>query len=247
MPTHSQKPSTTPTAVRAEHVTVRFGAHAVVSDLSFTIDEGSFAAIIGPNGSGKSTLMRALLGLIPHEGTVQLLGGTSRRAYGRIGYVPQAFHADQNIPMTVGEFLGLVRPPHMPRSSIKEALGEVGLNPTLLQGASLHTLSGGQRQRVLIARAILCKPDILFLDEPSAGVDIQGEETLYEILHHIQSEHGTTIVMISHEIDLVIKHVTQVLCLNNCLVCSGTPKETLTTATINKTFGTHYTHHPHHD
>ena len=249
MPVSSKKPSTQ-TAICAEHVTVRYGAHAVIDDLSFTIEEGSFAAIIGPNGSGKSTLMRALLGLQMFEGTIELLGNAARRAYGRIGYVPQSFHADSTIPMTVGEFLNLARAPHIPRHSIKEALGEVGLNPTLIERASLHALSGGQRQRALIARAILCKPTLLFLDEPSAGVDIQGEETLYEILHHIQSEHGTTIVMISHEIDLVAKHVTQVLCLNNCLICSGPPKTALTDAAMNKTFGTHYRHHtihPHHD
>lgn len=246
MPASSKKPSTQ-TAIRAEHVTVRYGAHAVIDDLSFSIDEGSFVAIIGPNGSGKSTLMRALLGLQAFEGTIELFGQETARTYGRIGYVPQSFHADPTIPMTVGEFLNLARAPHIPRHSVKEALGEVGLNPTLIERMSLHTLSGGQRQRALIARAILCKPDLLFMDEPSAGVDMQGEETLYEILHHIQSEHGTTIVMISHEIDLVAKHVTQVLCLNNCLVCSGPPKTALTSATINKTFGTHYKHHPHHD
>jgi len=242
MPASSKKHST-PAAIRAKGVTVRYGTHIVIRDLSFSIDEGAFAAIIGPNGSGKSTLMRALLGLIPYEGRIELLGNVPQRAYGRIGYVPQSFYADPHIPMDVGEFLNLARPSHIPRHSIKEALGEVGLNPTLMQYASLHTLSGGQRQRVLIARAVLCKPDLLFLDEPSAGVDIQGEETLYEILHHIQSDHGTTVVMISHEIDLVVKHVTQVLCLNNCLVCSGPPREALTASAMQKTFGSHYSRH----
>ena len=110
----------------------------------------------------------------------------------------------------------------------------------------MHTLSGGQRQRVLIARAILHRPDILFLDEPATGIDIHGEQTFFEILHHLNKEHATTIVLISHEIDLVAKHVNHVLCLNHELVCSGPPAKALSDSTIKKTFGSHIATHDHH-
>lgn len=225
---------------------MHFGAVTVFEHLSFTIHAGEIAAIIGPNGAGKSTLMRAMLGLVPYQGTIELQGERPRRARRRMGYVPQRLNIDRAVPLTVGEFLDLARPVSLPHSARHEALGEVGLNPATMAAASFHTLSGGERQRVLIARAIQHRPDILFLDEPSSGIDIHGEQTFFEILHHLNHEHGTTIVLISHEIDLVARHVTQVLCLNHGLVCAGPTKSTLTPDAIASTFGSNYTSHHHH-
>jgi zinc transport system ATP-binding protein len=232
-------------AIKAEKCTVRFGRVNVFENLSFSIAPGAISAIIGPNGSGKSTLMKAMLGLIDYEGSIEVLGHHPKKSYGHVGYVPQQFTMDSTVPITVGEFLDLARREHLPRTVLHEALGEVGLNPVVVSRASMHTLSGGQRQRVLIARAILHRPEILFLDEPASGVDIHGEQTFFEILHHLNKEHSTTIVLISHEIDLVAKHVNHVLCLNHGLVCSGPPAKALTKERIEETFGSNYEMHDH--
>lgn len=233
-------------AVFVERCSVRFGSVTVFENLSFTIPSGAIAAVIGPNGAGKSTLMRAMLGLVPYHGTIELQGVRPLRARSRMGYVPQRITIDRAVPLTVGEFLDLARPASLPHSVRHEALGEVGLNPAVMAAASFHTLSGGERQRVLIARAIQHRPDILFLDEPSSGIDIHGEQTFFEILHHLNREHGTTIILISHEVDLIARHVTQVLCLNHGLVCAGPTKTALTPDTIAQTFGPNYTSHQHH-
>ena len=100
-------------------------------------------------------------------------------------------------------------------------------------------------QRVLIARAIMTDPDILFLDEPATGIDVAGEQSIFELLEHLQSEHDTTIVMISHEVNLVEKHVDNVVCLNRGLVCSGPPAKALSDKVMKELYGQHYDRHDH--
>lgn len=241
----SQSPSTD-VVIRAQHLSLGWTATPLLEDLSFEIVRGSFVAILGPNGSGKSTLMQALLGLLPPlSGDLHLFGRPPKESYGRLGYVPQRFPVDASFPMSVGEFLNVARPAHIPPTRIAEKLGEVGLNPLTVKRMPLSHLSGGQLQRVLLARAILRDPEILFLDEPSAGVDAGGEQAFFELLRHQQQDHHTTIVMISHEIQLVAAHVDTVLCLNRGLVCQGHPSHAMTDAVLKDLYGQAVHRHTH--
>src|SRR5262249_25095380 len=154
------------------------------------------AAIIGPNGSGKTTLLRAVLGLRPPDsGEIRLFGKHLHAVRGLIGYVPQRFDFDRDFPLSVGEFMELARHEHCPKSRIPEKLREVGMPKESLH-LRIGSLSGGQLQRVLIAQAILNNPAMLFLDEPSSGIDISGEATFYELIEHLNEEHDTTIVLV---------------------------------------------------
>ena len=144
-----------------------------------------------------------------------------------IGYAPQRFAFDREFPITVREFLDLARRPHCPVGRIAEKINEVGLPRTILD-RRLGTLSGGELQKILLAQAILNNPAILFLDEPSAGVDVAGEQTLYEIIAHLNREHHTTVIMVSHDLAVVARLVDRVICVNRQLLCYGSPKEALT-------------------
>lgn len=240
MPTSSHKHSNPP-AVEVDNLSIAFGKTTVIKDVSFKIAQGGLVALLGPNGSGKTTLMRAMLGLQPYQhGSIRLFGHDVQEHYGHIGYVPQRFTLDRAVPMTVGEFLDIARHTHVPPHRIKESLEEVGLNPVTIKHKQLANLSGGQLQRVLIARAILHHPDILFLDEPSTGIDIAGEQTLFELLAKLNKDHNLTIIMISHEVNMVASHVDQVLCLNKCLVCAGPPKKALSKESLEQMYGRDY-------
>lgn len=232
--------------ISVEHLDVGYDGNILLSDLSFTIPKGSITAIIGPNGSGKSTLMKAMLGLIPFDkGSVTISGHAVQDMYGKIGYVPQRFNVDQSFPITVREFLELALKHKEHRARIKEVLGEVGLNPVTVSRMQIGALSGGQMQRVLIARAIMTDPDILFLDEPATGIDVAGEQSIFELLEHLQTDHATTIVMISHEVNILEKHVDNVICLNRGLVCAGPPAKALSDKVMKQLYGDNYERHDH--
>ena len=187
-----------------------------------------------------------MLGLLkPIAGEVVLFGRPPKESYGKIGYVPQKFRPDPALPMTVFEFLKIARGAKTPKGRLKEALGEVGLNYRLISKTPLAHLSGGQIQRVLVARAILNSPDILFMDEPASGVDASGEGLLLDVMKHLNTEHGTTIVLISHDVSVIAKIVTHVVCLNGTLVCFGTPHKALTSSNLRKLYGDDWVPHTH--
>lgn len=224
-------------AVAVEGCSVSLGGVTVLDDVSFAVAQGEVAALIGPNGSGKTTLMRAILGLTPAAaGTIRIFGKHLHAVRDLIGYVPQRFDFDHDFPITVREFLDLARHPHCPVSRIAEKIKEVGL-PTRVLDQQLGSLSGGQMQRTLIAQAILNNPAILFLDEPTTGIDVSGEATLYEIIEHLNVEHGTTILLVSHDIALVSDMVDNVICVNRKLLCYGPPHTALTLRKMEEVFG----------
>jgi ABC-type Mn2+/Zn2+ transport system ATPase subunit len=232
-----------------ERCTVGYGDVVVLDDISSDIPQGKITAIIGPNGSGKTTLLRAVLGLIPLKGgKISVFGRELREVRNLISYVPQRFNFDKGFPITVREFLELARVASCPTGKIEEVINEVGLAPAVL-GAQLGSLSGGQLQRVLIAQAILNEPQLLVLDEPATGIDMIGEATFYRILKHLNAEHGTTVLIVSHDITIVSGTVDNVLCVNRTLLCSGPPLETLSDEVLTKVFGRHasvYGHGHHH-
>lgn len=234
--------------LEVDDLMVKFGRDQVLSGVSFRVEEGEAVAIIGPNGAGKSVLLRSLLGLIPYEGRV------TWREDVTIGYVPQKLAIDRTLPVTVREFF-LMHEKHFllsrsrAEARIKEALDMVELDRKLAD-ERMGTLSGGEFQRVLIAWALYDRPTVLLFDEPTAGVDVGGEETIYNTLHNLQDRFGITIILVSHELNIVFRYATKVLCINRKLICSGEPHTTLTTEELNKLYGggTFYHHlHEYHE
>ena len=229
-----------------KNLSVRFDGQTILDNLSFDVKKGDFVAVLGPNGAGKTVLFRSVLGLIPFEGSVKWQKNV------KIGYVPQKLSIERDTPLTVLEFLALKNA--APEESY-EALQAVGFikdgergrwEPLL--GTRLGQLSGGELQRVLIAYALINHPDILLFDEPTAGVDIGGEETIYSLLDKLHREHGLTTVIITHDLHVVAKYAKKVLCLNREKVCYGSPKEALDPKILSELYGTDinlYAHHEH--
>lgn len=227
-------------ALEVKDLTVWFPGQErpAVEDVSFALDEGQIAILIGPNGSGKSTVLKAILGLVEFSGEVRVFGAPAAEARAQIGYVPQRLAFDLTLPLTVGEAI------RMPLLGARDADAEVavrhfvevlGLAP--LVDRALGTLSGGQLKRTLIARAMVTRPRLLLLDEPEAGIDVGGEQTLYELLDRLVAHHRLTALICSHELDLVFRYADQVLCLNRRLQCSGPPAEILTADALARLYG----------
>ncbi len=234
-----------PQAISVQHLSVTLNDHRVLDDISFTVDQGEVVAIIGPNGAGKTTLIKAILQLIPFEGTVSLLGQSPAALWATpsaIGYVPQRLDFDRTMPVTVRELLAihLLQPD---KGRINEALSLVGAEK--LRDRRLGVLSGGEFQRVVLALALLNKPEILFLDEPSAGIDVEGVAEVYSIIKELHAQQAMTVILVSHDVDMVFRYATQVLCVNHRLMCSGVPFETLTKENLEALYGDHHTTYAH--
>ncbi len=226
-------------ALDVDHLFVAFGAYVVLRDLSFGVDQGTTLAVIGPNGSGKTVLFQALIGSLPHGGTVRWAPRT------RLGYVPQKLDIERDLPLTGRDFLrakaAVVR---APPSGAAAVLDLVGLSPASAD-KRIGALSGGQFQRLLLGFALLGSPTVLLFDEPTAGVDEPGEERLYETIHRLQQDRGLTLLLISHELSLVNRYATRVLCLGREPPCFGPPDEVLTPAMLEEIYGSALKYHSH--
>lgn len=221
--------------LETKKLSVNFNKQEVLKDVSFSVNEGDILAIIGPNGAGKTVLFRALIGLIPFDGEIKW------REDAQIGYVPQKLFEKAELPLTVKEFFvlkskNLFFKDKQLVESIFHELKSVGLKPEILN-QQLINLSRGQFQRVLIAWAILRHPNVLLFDEPTAGIDIIGEGSIYNLLHKLQDERGMTVLIISHDLNIVYRYADKVLCLNKEGLCFGEPKKTLTTEQIERLYG----------
>lgn len=206
---------TAPALLEARHLSIRLDGHAVLSDVTLALHRAEIVTILGPNGSGKSTLLRALLGILPpHAGQVTRQPGLV------IGYVPQRLAIDRTLPMTVRRFLSL--PARVTDSDAHAALARVGL-PDVAQ-RQMGELSGGQFQRVLLARALLAKPQLLILDEPTQGLDQPGEAAFYRLIEEVRRDTGVAILMVSHDLHVVMAASDRVICLNGHICCEGTPR-----------------------
>ena len=214
-------------------VTFGYDGAPALLDINLTIHERDFLAIIGPNGSGKTTLVKVALGLLkPTSGTVELFGRSLGQFgdWGKIGYIPQkATHIDPFFPASAEEVVamalrsaGLVSGREA-RERVLRALGEVGMAE--VRKWPIGRLSGGQQQRVFIARALVTSPRVLVLDEPTTGVDAVTQTAFYDLLDRLNKREGLTIVLITHDIGIVNKHVTRVACLNQRLVYHGSHEE----------------------
>ncbi len=227
----------------ADHVSVRGFETDILQDISISLEPGQILAVVGPNGAGKTTLMKALLGLIPHTGSVVWTRGT------RVGYVPQKVLISRSLPLTVSEFFSLKSKNSFWSSNtqtLSQWVERVGAQKLLKK--RLADLSGGELQRVLIAYALLGDADVLCLDEPSAGIDVGGGETVYGLLSELSDEHRRTIILISHDLDVVFRYADQVLCIDKRMICTGRPASVLTAETLERMYGHHaglYSHHDH--
>ncbi|WP_380177621.1 zinc ABC transporter ATP-binding protein ZnuC [Kalamiella sp. sgz302252] len=201
--------------ISLENISVSFGQRAVLSKVTLALQPGKILTLLGPNGAGKSTLVRVVLGLIPPT-----QGKVVRHEQLRIGYVPQKIHLDATLPLTVERFM-LLRG-GVKRGDILPALKRV--QAAQLLNAPLQKLSGGEMQRVLLARALLNQPQLLVLDEPTQGVDVNGQVALYDLIDQLRRELNCGVLMVSHDLHLVMAKTDEVLCLNQHICCSGTPE-----------------------
>ncbi|MBC8414202.1 MAG: metal ABC transporter ATP-binding protein [Nitrospira sp.] len=234
-------------ALSVDNLCVKAGDLHLVENVSFAVEQGSIIAIIGPNGAGKTTLIKAILGLIPYgPGTVSFFG---REQDGRpddikLGYVPQKIDFDRTFPLTVYELLSFSVPPfyslslNMKRKEqehIYMLLQKVGAGDLLRR--QVGSLSGGELQRVMIAKALVNNPAILVLDEPASGVDIEGQERFHELVRRLNRDTGLTVLLISHDLNVVYRYADNVLCMNRRLICTGKPEVALTDEVIKSVYG----------
>lgn len=226
--------------LKVEDLGVKFDNDQILDNLDFSVNKGEVMAIVGPNGAGKSVLFRALLGLIPHSGKVEWAKDL------KVSYVPQKFAIDRELPLSVEEFLKFKKKNISDVVDTLESLGimaakhahhsEFHLQEHILK-QRLGWLSGGQLQRVLIAWALLDNPDVLLFDEPTAGIDVGGEETIYNMLKKLHDERSLTTLLISHDLNIVYKYATNVLCLNKEMICFGSPATVLDPESLVKLYG----------
>ena len=229
--------------LRASQLHLKRTHKVVLDNISLEVDAGRIITLIGPNGCGKSTLIKVLLGLEQAD-----RGDIVRQPKLRVGYMPQKLNLDARLPLTVDGFLRLA--PGADTQQINYWLER--LNIQGLHALSVHGLSGGEWQRVQLARALLRKPQLLVLDEPVQGVDVQGQLELYKLIPQLRDELGCAVVMVSHDLHLVMAATDEVICLNGHICCSGHPEQVSVDPAYIDLFGqrpaiAHYTHqHDHH-
>ena len=223
--------------VRLDRVTCSYGDRPVLVDVDLTVAGGTFTGVVGPSGSGKTTLLRAVLG------TVRPVAGTVRREPGvSVGYVPQVETVDWNFPVTVAEtvLMARTRGRRLPwagpaeKREVTEVLDRLDIGG--LRHRHIRSLSGGQQQRVFIARALLGRPDVLLLDEPTSGVDVRTRHDVLHLLADLNAQ-GLAIVLSTHDLNGIAAHLPRLLCLNTEVTGQGTPAEVLTPAVLERTYG----------
>ena len=259
---------TTP-LLSAINISHAYGEQSVLQNISLAIHPKEVVTLIGPNGAGKSTLLAILLGLLSPS------SGQLRKAENlKIGFMPQKIQIDPTLPLTVKRFLelGLTKtaPPfwqkwfskNLPagKNSTNRPIEQLGwskiieqLNISRLLHKPIQKVSGGEMQRILLARALLRQPDLLVLDEPVQGVDLQGQAELYQYINELRNQFGIAVLMVSHDLHLVMNHTDQVICLNQHVCCSGHPHSVSQAPEFKNLFGDYtdaiavYEHHHHSD
>ena len=236
--------------LQAEHLHIAYDGSEILRDISFRVESGDYLGIVGPNGSGKSTLIRAMLGLIPAtSGTVRLFGQPLPhfRDWAKIGYLPQRLNfANPHFPATVEEIvrLGLIGK-HGPKGrlnageagQVEEILTRMGISAQRHQ--LIGHLSGGQQQRALLARALVSRPALLLLDEPTTALDPETREDFYAIISELNRELGTAIILITHDTWNIGQYAQRFVYLDKAVVFDGTFAEFCSSAEMTSFFGEH--------
>jgi zinc transport system ATP-binding protein len=216
----------------------------ILNDVSLSLHSGEIITLIGPNGAGKTSLIRILLGLSKASS-----GRVERKANLTIGYVPQGINIPDVMPLRVYDFLNVTA--KYSKEECREMLVQVNCDYLLL--SAMQDISGGEMQRVLLARALLKKPRLLVLDEPASGMDIIGQQALYETIQSIRDKYGCSILMVSHDLHLVMAATDRVICLNTHICCTGHPDDVSEHPEYIKLFGSAinglalYSHHHDHE
>jgi zinc transport system ATP-binding protein len=227
--------------LEVSHLTVSFDHTPILTDLSFSVARGDTLAVIGPNGAGKTILFRTLIGAIPYEGTIRWARGT------RFGYVPQKLDIERDLPISGRDLLrAKLTISHAPKEQALYALKRVDLSTDVLNQA-IGTMSGGQFQRLMVAFALIGHPNVLLLDEPAAGVDAPGQEALNATLRRLQEEEKVTTLLISHDLSVVYRYASNVLCLARQRSCIGPPRTILTPQRLAEIFAKPIDFHLHED
>ena len=223
--------------VRLEAVTCRYGADPVLRDVDLSVSDGQFSGVVGPSGSGKTTLLRTL------TGTVRPVSGTITRRPGvRVGYVPQVDSVSWAFPVTVAECVLMARTDgrRLPwasraeRAEVAAVLDRLGIAE--LASRHIRALSGGQQQRMFIARALLRRPQLLLLDEPTSGVDVKTRHEVLHLLDDLNAD-GLAIVLTTHDLNGIAAHLPHLVCLNGEVVKEGSPSEVITAEVLERTYG----------
>ena len=231
--------SINPALVSLEKINVRIDDREILKNVDFSLHNQEIVTLIGPNGAGKSTLIKVLLGIIkPSSGKIL----THKKL--KLAYVPQKFNPSHSLPLRVKDLLNLEKCDPAIKAEIIQDTGIAKLNQSKVQ-----QLSGGERQRVLLARALLRQPDVLVLDEPMQGLDIQSEAELYDYVRSIPERYGCSILIVSHDLQWVMQGTQRVVCLNKHICCSGLPENIQQHPEYQALFGTQrvlYQHHHNH-
>ena len=215
------------TILKVENLNVELEGEKIICNLSFEVKEGEVLTILGPNGAGKTVLLKTLLGILSYQGKIEWAPGI------KIGYVPQRVPFVKDFPISIEEFFKLKT---KNEKEIKEVLKLFGFDGNFLK-KNLGEISSGQYQRVLVSWALLGNPDVLLFDEPTSGIDISGEETIYQLLEKLRKERNLTILLVTHDLSVIYKFSDYVICLNKCPICQGRPKEVLSSETLSKLYG----------
>jgi ABC-type Mn2+/Zn2+ transport system ATPase subunit len=223
--------------IRFEKVTCRYGREPVLVNVDLEVAEGDFLGVVGPSGSGKSTLLKAIAGSVE-----PIAGRVLRDRSLPIGYVPQVETVNWFFPVTVREAVLMARIdgrrlPWSSREELREAdgvLDRLGIGE--LAGRHIRELSGGQQQRVFIARAMLRRPKLLLLDEPTSGVDVRTRHDVMHVIHDLHHD-GLAVVLTTHDLNGIAAHLPRLVCLNREVVAVGAPREVITTHVLERTYG----------
>ena len=226
--------------IHVDNVSFAFGRTTVLSGITTSFGPGELVGIIGPSGSGKTTLLRVLIGeLAPSTGAIRQSSGGKVS----IGYVPQLDSAERSFPITVLEMVLLGRAagsPRRPWFSREEQRAATGILDRLgvaeLRHRRLDELSGGQMQRCLIARALMSGPDLLVLDEPTSGIDLQTRQQVLELVHELSTD-GFTVLLTTHDLNWVASRLPRVICLNRTVIADGSPADVINGPVVQATYG----------
>lgn len=213
--------------IKLENVTYRYNSDLVLENISFKADQGDLLGIIGPNGAGKTTLFSLILGLLEgYQGKITVFGEdirNNRKILKKIGYIPQKNIIDQGFPATVEEIVSLGVFERKTKDKIISAINTVGLLEQ--KHKRIGELSGGQQQRILIAKALVNEPQLLILDEPTTGIDLETQNKFYALLKKLNSENKITIILASHDLDAINKSANKIACVNRKMSFHGDARE----------------------
>lgn len=214
--------------LEVKNLSVCFNGEKIIDNLNFNLKKGENLIVLGPNGAGKTVLLKTLIGLIQFEGEIKWKKDL------KIGYVPQKIIFDKNLPLSLEEFFKFKE---VDSNQIISSLKSVGIDDSAILKKKIGVISSGQLQRALIAWSLIDNPDILIFDEPIAGIDIGGQETIYTLLSRIEIEKNLAMILVTHDLSVVYQFADSVLCLNKKAICYGSPRKVLSEGSLKQLYG----------